>query len=226
VNDAQRKTRAWVLGIAAFLFFGNLAHRQLTVKDLAQEASGQKEVPYDASNGERQGVKLISGEIQAVNSFRSRRDAFVKTDTHAHLNAAESMANPTVASQSLKDIANYCAAGEGMRTSVTSTFVQANTNMPMYIFNEFEARAQWCQAETDLYQFVLNPTLDVHIDPADGKLIFPTTADVDAYRVRMKAVKEATDKFMQTDKTFREESAKEMKRDGTTLSDYGFQGNQ
>lgn len=220
MTGTKNKWIGWV--IAGFFILGGIAHHKLTVKDLAREASGQQATPSDATNEEKQGVALVSEELQAGKTFQLRLDAFKKTDTFVHLNKTASMANPTVASRSLSDITDYCNARKELRDSLASVFVRANVNMTMYIFNYFEASHQWCIAETDLYNFVLNPALKVHVDPADGTLIFPTTADVNTFEDHLKATKEAREQFLQAEKTLRAEIAKEQKEDGVTNSDYGF----
>jgi hypothetical protein len=225
MTDTQRKWGAWIIGAIAFLYFGKAAHHA-TAKDLAQEASGQQVIPLDASNEEKQGVALIAEEIQAFKTFQLRKDALEKKSTLTNINKPASMASPVIAAETLDDVAEYCEARQQEKSTLASVFARINVNQPVYLTDYFVASHNWCVAETNLYTFAKDPALNIHIDPADGKLIFPKAAPLNTYHVRLAAVYDARDKFLVAEKTLLAESDKEQKSDGVTNKDYGLPGKQ
>lgn len=82
MTDSTKKWIGWAVGI---FFISWAGYRQLTVKNIAQEASGQQAIPLNASDEEKQDVALVREELQAFKTFDARSAVLAKKSTFANL---------------------------------------------------------------------------------------------------------------------------------------------
>jgi hypothetical protein len=195
------------------------------VRDLVQEASGQKTVPADETTKEKS-VRLLLAHIIDLHKANDELNAdFERSFVGSHLLKSDTLSSPQVAADSLESIKEYCTAMDSFAGQFRDAYAQLkvlgdNANYA-WITNEYDAAHEYCGATEDLYQYASDPTQEIQVK--NGKV---HVTGVEGYNARIHTVNAATKKLNAAIRTFTKEEKKNRQETGVTAADAGLTENK
>jgi hypothetical protein len=216
-----------VIGVIAIcgMLRSNQYHRTPTVRDLVQEASGQKTAPTDETTKETS-VRLLLARMIDLRKANDKLNAgFERSFVGSHLLKSETLSSPQVAADSLESVKEYCTATDSFAGQFRDAYAQikvlGDNADYTWITNEYDAAHEYCGATEDLYQYASDPTQEIQVK--NGKV---HVTGVEGYNARIHTVNAAAKKLNAAIRTFEEEQKKNRQETGVTAADAGLTENK